>query len=192
MTVSCQVLRFYVNVPRVVRIWESFFYSQALFTFPTFATVPRLLRMWERFFTLREFFLSYTHFPTFGTTCNYQGFPGSRQFFLAWRLQVLPLRFETQIRPIFLFESHSVQQKVLVGRFYLCVKALRNTISTSSRFWTHSLIAIWIVRGMLYPLDHRSSKCTRVYKLICRLFANKLKNNPLKAAVHESFIEFYE
>ena len=159
MTVSCQALRFYVDVPRVLRIWESFFYSQAFFTlhsFPTFATVPRLLRIWERFFTLREFFLSYTHFPTFGTTCNYQGFPGSRQFFHAWRLQVLPLRFQTQIRPICLFESHNVQHKVLVGRFYLCVKALRITISTSSRFWTHSLIAIWI-RGMLYPLDHRSS-----------------------------------
>ena len=42
----------------------------------------------------------------------------------------LPLSFETQTRPICLFESHSVQLKVLVGRFYLCVKALRNTIST--------------------------------------------------------------
>ena len=42
----------------------------------------------------------------------------------------LPLNFETQTRPICLFESHSVQLKVLVGRFYLCVKALRNTIST--------------------------------------------------------------
>ena len=35
-----------------------------------------------------------------------------------WRLQSLPLRFETQTQGIYLFESHSVQQKVLVGRFY--------------------------------------------------------------------------
>ena len=43
---------FCVAVPRVLRIWESFFYSQA-------------------FFTLHSF-------PTFATTCIYQGFPGSR------------------------------------------------------------------------------------------------------------------
>ena len=42
---------------------------------------------------------------------------------LPWRLQDLPLRFETQTRLICLFESHSVQQKVLVGRFYLRVTA---------------------------------------------------------------------
>ena len=35
----------------------------------------------------------------------------------------LALRSETQIRTICLFESHSVQPKLLVGRFYLYVKA---------------------------------------------------------------------
>ena len=40
----------------VLRVWESVFYSQA-------------------FFTLHSFL-------TFDTTCFYQGFPGSRQFFL--------------------------------------------------------------------------------------------------------------
>ena len=68
-----------------------------------------------------------------------------------WRLHCLPLRFETQTQPIFLFESHSVQQKVLVGRFYLCIKDLWNTIITSSRFWTHCLIAICVVKPMSYP-----------------------------------------
>ena len=34
---------------------------------------------------------------------------------LPWRLQGLPLRFETQTQLICLFESYSVQQKVLVG-----------------------------------------------------------------------------
>ena len=44
---------------------------------------------------------------------------------LPWRLHGLPHRFKTQTRPIYLFESHSIQQKVLVGRFYLCInKAL--------------------------------------------------------------------
>ena len=42
---------------------------------------------------------------------------------LPWRLQGLPLRFKTQTQPICLFESHSVQQKVLVGRFHLMVTA---------------------------------------------------------------------
>ena len=36
--------------------------------------------------------------------------------------------FETQTRRICLFESHIVQQKVLVGRFYLCIRVLRNTM----------------------------------------------------------------
>ena len=64
---------------------------------------------------------------------------------------------ETQTRPICLFGSHSVQWKVLLHRFYLCVKALQNTISTSSRFWTHSLIATYILKSMSYPLGGSSS-----------------------------------
>ena len=51
-----QVLHFCVVVPRVLQIWESLFYPQVLFTLH--------------------------YFPKFGTTCFYQGFPGSRQFFL--------------------------------------------------------------------------------------------------------------
>ena len=47
---------FYIAVPWVLRIWESFFYFQT-------------------FFTLHPFL-------TFGTTCFYQGFPGSWQFFI--------------------------------------------------------------------------------------------------------------
>ena len=74
----------------------------------------------------------------------YQGFlllPGSRQFFLEGCK--VPLRFETQTSPI--------------CRFYLCDKDLRNTISNSSRFWTHFLTAMYNVRRMSYPLCHRSS-----------------------------------
>ena len=67
--------------------------------------------------------------------CACYGF--ERALFLPWWLQGLSLRFETQTRSICLFESHSVQQKVSVGRFYLYVKVQRNTISTSYRFWTH-------------------------------------------------------
>ena len=51
VTVFCQVLRFCVVVPRMLRIWESFFYSQAFFTLHCV--------------------------PKFGTTCFYQGFPGA-------------------------------------------------------------------------------------------------------------------
>ena len=138
MTVFCHVLRFCV-VPRVLRIGESFFNTQA-------------------FFTLH-------FFPTFGTTCFYQRLPRELAIF-PWRLKSLPLRFETKTRPPCLFESQSAQLKVLVGRFYLCIKDLRNTISTSSRFWTHYLIAIYIVKHESYPLDHRSSCWLLIYKCI--------------------------
>ena len=47
----CQLLCFCAVVPRMLRIWESFFYSKA-------------------FFTLHSF-------RTFGTTCFYQGIPGA-------------------------------------------------------------------------------------------------------------------
>ena len=70
-----------------------FFYSQAFFTlhpFPTFAAVPRVLQIWESFFYSQAFF-------------TLQSF----QVVLPWRLQGLPLRFETQTWPICLFESHS-------------------------------------------------------------------------------------
>ena len=60
----CQVLRFCVGVTRVLRIWESSFYSSAFFTlhfFPTFATIPRVLRIWESF-SNSQVFLPYTLF----------------------------------------------------------------------------------------------------------------------------------
>ena len=71
------------------------------------------------------------------------------------RLQDLSLRFSH--RPICLFESLSVQQKVIVSRCYLCVKALQNTMSTSSKFWTHHLIAICIVAHTSYSFCPRRS-----------------------------------
>ena len=44
------------------------------------------------------------HSQHFGTTCFYQGFTGSRQL-LSWKLQGFILIFETQTRPICLFDS---------------------------------------------------------------------------------------
>ena len=38
------------------------------------------------------------------------------------RLKGSPPRFEKQTRPICLFKSHSVWQKILLTRFYLCVR----------------------------------------------------------------------
>ena len=72
---------------------------------------------------------------------------------LPWSFRASQLWFKAQTWPICLFEPHSVQQKVILGRFYLCIRALRNTISTS-RFWTHFLIAIYVVTCMSYPLGH--------------------------------------
>ena len=118
----------------------------------TFATVPRVLRIWESFFCPEAFFTLHSSFPTFGTTCFYQGFPENRMFFPE---DCRVSHWEIQTRPIFLFESHSVQQKVLLGRFHLCIKALQSTISASSRLWTHYLISTYIVMCMSYSLGQR-------------------------------------
>ena len=133
------VLRFSVVVPRVLQISESCFYSRV-------------------FITLHSF-------PTFCITCLYQGFPRSQQFFLEgcrnprWGLKHRP-------GPL-VYLNHTVfQQKVLVSSFYLFVKALRNTISISSRFWTLSVIATYTLKCRSYPLGFRRSKWILVYKRI--------------------------
>ena len=130
----CRILRFCIVVPHVLRIWEGFFCPQAFFTSHSF--------------------------PTFNTTrccTNLHSRVPCEPAVLPWSCRASQLWFEIQVRPICLFESHSVQQKLLLGRFYLCVKALRNTIATYSRFETHSLIAIYIVKRISCPLNHRSS-----------------------------------
>ena len=131
----------FVLLFRLLRIWESFFYSE-VFTYTSSPHLPQYRECYgyERaFFTSRRF-LAYAHYRHLalgaGSSC---------------------LKVATDTPPIYLSESQSVQQKVLVGSFYFCVKALRNTISTSSRLWTHHLIAICIVKRMLYPLGYRSS-----------------------------------
>ena len=100
------------------------------------ATDLRELSCSQAFFTLHSGHLAQRDVASH---CIYHGFPRSRAVLL-WRLQGLPLRFQTQTRPICLFESYNGQQNVLVGRFYLCAKALGNTISPSSRFWTRYFI----------------------------------------------------
>ena len=78
-------LRFLLLLLRMLRIWENNFYSHT-------------------FFTLHSF-------QMFGTTCFYQGFPGAdrRQVgsLQPWRLQGIPLRFETQTCPS-LYLNHTV------------------------------------------------------------------------------------
>ena len=116
--------------------------------------VPRVLRIWERFFHSQVFF-TLQSFPTFDTTCFYQGFPGAGGSIL--KVPGLPTEVRNTDRPICLFELHSMQQKVLfVGSIYAS-KALSNIITTCSWFWTHHLIAIRILRGISYPLGHISS-----------------------------------
>ena len=109
---------------------------------------------------LRELFLTHRRFLP-DTSSRSLKQPAFIEAFLGvgsfpWKFQALSLRFETQTQPISLFESQTAQQKLLVGRFYRCVKVLRNTISNSPRFWTYSVITTYIVRCMSYPLDQRS------------------------------------
>ena len=93
----CEVPRFCVVVSWVLRIWESVFYAQSFFTLNSFLLLSRL--PWDRQFCFEG--------------CRASQGPAVQ----LWRL-----RFETQTWPIGLFESHSVRQKVLLGRFNLCVR----------------------------------------------------------------------
>ena len=109
------------------------FNSQAFFTlhsFPTFVTVPRVLRIWWSFFLLSGVFY-FILLPDIWR--NQSRLPWEPSIF-PWSFQGSPLRFGTLTLPICLFEPHSSQQKVLVDRFYLCAETRRNTVSDSSRF----------------------------------------------------------
>ena len=88
---------------------------------PSVTKLPRVLRIWESVFLLSGVFYL-TLLPDIWHNLLLSSLPWELTV-LPWRLQVLPLWFETQTRPICLFESHSVQKKVLVGRFYLRVTA---------------------------------------------------------------------
>ena len=129
VTVFCQVLCFCVVLLRVLWIWESFFYS------------PHFLLHTPFWHLAQPAFIKASLEPAVQP----------------WMLQGLSLKFKTQNQPICLFESHSILQKVLVGRFYLCIKTLQNTIQTSFRFWTRYLITICTLKQMSNPLGHRSS-----------------------------------
>ena len=93
-----------------VSVSPTFFTETAFWQVLCFCVVaPRVLRIWNAFFFNLRCFLPYTlsqHLaqPAFITT-------SLGPVVQPWRLHSLPLRFETQIRPICLFESHNVQQK---------------------------------------------------------------------------------
>ena len=101
VTVFLSVTSFCVAVLRVLRIWESFFLFSGLFYLILFPDI------WHNLLF-------------------YQGF--RRAGSSALKVVAGPPTDFRNTDPAHLFESHSVQQKVLVGRFYLCIKALRNTM----------------------------------------------------------------
>ena len=128
---------------------ECYEFERALFTlrrFLLYTSFPHLPQYREcygferAFLTLRCFHL--TLLPNIWHSLLLSRLPREHAV-LPWRQQGLPLRL--------------VQQKLLFSRFYLCVKALGNTISASSRFWTHYLIAICIIMRMSYPPPNKSS-----------------------------------
>ena len=86
VTIFWQALCFFVVEPRVLRIKKIFFYSQVFFTSHSFSI--------------------------FGTVTFYPGFPRGDSSVL--KAVGLPLNLKTQTRSICLFESHNVQEKVLV------------------------------------------------------------------------------
>ena len=117
--------------------------------------VLRALQIWEGFF-YSQAFLSYTpsrHLaqPTFIETSL--GADSSS-------LKVARL-------PTEVWNTDPAQSK-----FYLSVKVLKNTISTSSMFWTYSLIAVYVAKCMSYRLCYRRTWWIWVYKHIWLLFIN--------------------
>ena len=76
-------------------------------TYFVFVLLHLVLRIWKSIFYYHAFFTLHS-FPTFGTICFYQGFPGTDSS--ALKAAGFPLRFKTQTRPICLFKSHSVRQ----------------------------------------------------------------------------------
>ena len=141
MTVFCQVLRFCLVVLRVLWI--------------------------ERpFFNLRRF-LPYTLAKHLAQPAFMKASLGPA--IQPWRLQGLPVagnsalkaagpRFKSQTWSMFLFESHSVQPKILVGRFYSCIRGGFTPdyyINHSRWFWVHSTSNNSnYFRRIFYPLGH--------------------------------------
>ena len=88
------------------------------FTFPSHFHRDRYGFEWAFFFA--QGFFTLPSFPTFATTCFYQGFPGSPQFFLEgcrashWGSKHRP-------GPSVCFNQTAFSKKVLVGRCYLRV-----------------------------------------------------------------------
>ena len=79
----CQVLRFGVAVPLVLRIWESFFSVRRFYL----TLLPHIYHSSASATDLRGLFYSLVFltlhsFPTFCINCFYQDFPGNRHFFL--------------------------------------------------------------------------------------------------------------
>ena len=158
----CQVFRFCVNQLYLSCIVSGIsFLFFIIFTWAAFVPGIRLLCCCTGNATeLREPFYPQSFF----TLHSFPTFDASTVAILQVQLDVASTFFfqgcrasETQTQPICLFGSHSVQWKVLPRRLYLCVKALQSTISTSSRFWTHSLITTYILKSMSYPLGGSSS-----------------------------------
>ena len=92
----CQILRFPVVIPRVLRIWESFFYSHAFFTLHSFPQLPlhRKCYRFERLFLISGVFYL-TLLPNILHNLFLSKLPWE-PIVLPWRLHGLPLGFETQ------------------------------------------------------------------------------------------------
>ena len=116
--------------------WETFFYSQAFFTY----TLAKHLA--------QPAFMKASPRPAI-QPWRLQGFPVAGSS--AWK--AAGPRFETQIWSICLFESHSVQPKILVGRFYSCIKGW----STPDYYTNHSRWS-WI-----YSTSNNSNSLRRIF-----------------------------
>ena len=116
--------------------------------------VPQMLRNWESLFTLSRFLL-YTPSPNLVQA----PLPFSRYNWMLHQPSFFKVAGPPKHRPgPSVCLDHTVfSERYYPVRFYLRVKALQSTISTSSRFWTHSLIATYILKSMPYPLGGSSS-----------------------------------
>ena len=161
----CQVLCFctFFCTASATDLRELFFNSQTLRRFLPYSISPHLPQYGkcygsERdffFFYLWVFFLPYTLSQHLAQPAFIKASLGAGSSSL--KVAGPPTEVRNRSGASVCLNHTGVLRKVLVGRSYLCVKALWNTISTSSRFWTHTLIATYNIKCISYPLDHISS-----------------------------------
>ena len=127
---------------RVIRDTFNFYHSVIF--------LPQALRFWVDVFYPQAFFTLRSFTDIYDSTCVYQGFPGSRQFFL----EVCRASYWSSKQTRLICLIHSNSQQFCTGRFSLKLRAARiceesaprriRTLSTISlACWESNVLSVW-------------------------------------------------